>query len=283
MSAVRDARDIRLLVVRHARPVRELRVRRRTLWRVGALGVIALWCVPLAALAGVAAQARDDRAQLAGTVQTLTLRSARLAANVSALERSVGVAPAARDSVGGDAEDAPPAAAIDRSLAAVSWVSDLERRVATVHDALRVRLRGLPTGRPIAGRLSSGFGWRANPFSGAGSEWHAGLDLPAPPGTAVRATADGVVEFAGWRGGYGTAVILRHGDGYSTLVGHLSGASVRTGQRVARGTVIGRVGSGGRSTGPHVHYEVRRWGKPVDPRRVLGLPRPATTPLSSDR
>jgi murein DD-endopeptidase MepM/ murein hydrolase activator NlpD len=124
---------------------------------------------------------------------------------------------------------------------------------------------------PIVARLSSGFGWRADPFGGD-DEWHAGLDFPAPYGAPVRATAEGEVEFAEWRNGYGLAVSIRHPDGYTTLFGHLSAASVRAGERVTRGTVIGRVGNEGRSTGPHVHYEVRRYGKPVDPRRVRLAP-----------
>jgi murein DD-endopeptidase MepM/ murein hydrolase activator NlpD len=258
-------------VVRDARPVREIRVRRRTLWRAGALGVLALWGAPLAALAGIAAQARDDRAQLASDVQALTARTAELSSSVAALERSMGLPAAARaDSV----ESADAAPAVHRSSAADSWLGDLERRVRTVRGALGARLRSLPVGTPIVARLSSGFGWRANPFSGRGAEFHKGLDLPAPWGTPVRATADGVVEFAGWRSGYGLAVGIRHADGFTTLFGHLSAAAVRAGEPVARGAVIGRVGNEGRSTGPHVHYEVRRWGKPVDPRRVRVAPTP---------
>jgi len=153
------------------------------------------------------------------------------------------------------------APAVHSTHAADSWLGDLERRVHTVRGALgariRTRITSLPIGMPLVARLSSGFGWRSNPFGGGRPEFHRGLDIPAPWGTPVRATADGVVEFAGWRSGYGLAVAIRHADGYSTLFGHLSRATVRAGDRVVRGAVVGRVGNEGRSTGPHVHYEVR--------------------------
>lgn len=281
--------DIRLLVVREAKPVRELRMRRRTLWRLGALGVLTFWGLPLAALAGIAAQARDDRAQLAGDVRTLAARTARLTANVVALEHSVGVAmTGAVASVAHDRTGAattrtpmPTPAAVDEADVADGWVSDLERRVRTVGGALRTRLRNLPIGVPVAAaRLSSGFGWRADPFGGKGSDWHPGLDFPARYGTPVRATADGVVDFVGWQNGYGLAVRIRHADGFTTLFGHLSATTVRSGESVSRDAIVGRVGNEGRSTGPHVHYEVRRFGRPVDPGRVrLTLAPPATPTL----
>jgi murein DD-endopeptidase MepM/ murein hydrolase activator NlpD len=284
---------MRILVVRDAKPVREIRVHGRTVWRLGAFGVITLWCVPLAALAGIAAQARDYREQLAGDVRALAARTARLSSNVIELERSIGVAVKAgaivssvrgdsSSEAGGEALPNAAPAAMQRADAAESWVSDLERRVRTVGGALRSRLRSLPIGRPIAARLSSGFGWRADPFGGGGADWHPGLDIPARYGTPVRATADGVVEFAQWRNGYGLAVGIRHADGFTTLFGHLSAATVRPGQSVTRDAIVGRVGNEGRSTGPHVHYEVRRWGKPVDPGRVrLTFPQPSTSAMTT--
>lgn len=277
---------MRLLVVRHAKPVRELKVRRRTLWRVGLLLFLLLWCVPLATLAGIAAQARDDRETLAREVAVVTTRAeqlssnvASLEANLAALEKFAGVHPKA-DSAGGP-PDARPALAVDAMSGTDTWLDDLERRITTVRGAVQLRIermRRLPVGMPIASRLSSGFGWRSNPFTGRGSEWHSGLDFPAPIGSPVRATADGVVEFAERRSGYGLAVSVRHGDGYSTVFGHLSAATVRAGQKVTRGTIVGRVGNEGRSTGPHVHYEVRRHGKAIDPRRVRAQSAPAARP-----
>jgi murein DD-endopeptidase MepM/ murein hydrolase activator NlpD len=278
--------DVRLLVVRHARPVREIRVRRRTLWRAATVSALVLWGLPLGALAGIAAQAREDRARLAEDVEQLTDRTARLSTTVAALEHSVGIAPgdSASATVPSSAVRAP---AVARAAAADGWVDDLDRRVGAVRDAIRTRLRSLPLGTPIAARLSSGFGWRADPLGGGDVEWHPGLDLPAREGAPVRATADGVVEFAGWRNGYGLAVIVRHADGFSTLFGHLSAATVRAGDPVTRDALIGRVGNEGRSTGPHLHYEVRRWGKPIDPRAVRApfappvLVRPPVLPPSA--
>jgi len=105
---------------------------------------------------------------------------------------------------------------------------------------------------------------RMNPVVGR-VMFHAGADLAAPQGSPVRATATGVVERAGWSGGYGLLVALHHQDGYETRYAHLSQVSVETGQVIEKGQVIGFVGSTGRSTGPHLHYEVRRNGQVLDP------------------
>jgi murein DD-endopeptidase MepM/ murein hydrolase activator NlpD len=121
---------------------------------------------------------------------------------------------------------------------------------------------------PVAGHLTSGFGLRTDPFTGTLRE-HDGLDLGAPEGTAIRATADGVVRSAGPRGGYGNAVEIDHGNGLSTLYGHASELLVSPGDTVRAGQEIARVGSSGRSTGAHLHFEVRVGGRPVDPGRVL--------------
>ena len=121
---------------------------------------------------------------------------------------------------------------------------------------------------PVAGRISSGFGMRAHPLRGT-SRLHAGLDLAAAAGTPIRAAAAGVVVTAGWRGGYGYAVDLRHPDGVITRYAHQSRLLVRARQRVAAAQVIGLVGSTGDSTGPHLHFEVRTASGPIDPRRWL--------------
>lgn len=121
---------------------------------------------------------------------------------------------------------------------------------------------------PVAGRVSSGFGIRTHPLRGT-ARLHAGLDLAAASGTPIRAAATGVVIAAGYRGGYGYAVDLRHPDGFITRYAHQSRLLVRAGQRVAAGQVIGVVGSTGASTGPHLHFEVRTASGPIDPRRWL--------------
>ncbi len=122
---------------------------------------------------------------------------------------------------------------------------------------------------PVAGgRLTSGFGLRADPFTGARRE-HDGVDLGAPEGSPIRASAGGVVVSAGPRGGYGLAVEIDHGHGLTTLYGHASRLLVSAGQEVRAGEEIGEVGSTGRSTGPHLHFEVRVGGRAVDPARAL--------------
>ncbi|MFQ3622677.1 MAG: peptidoglycan DD-metalloendopeptidase family protein [Acetobacteraceae bacterium] len=118
-----------------------------------------------------------------------------------------------------------------------------------------------------AARISSGFGMRQHPILGY-SRMHRGVDFAAPLGTPVYAAGDGTVEFAGWRGDHGRTVILRHAGGVRTLYAHLSAASVREGARVRQGQVIGRVGSTGLSTGPHLHYEVHRNTVAIDPASI---------------
>jgi murein DD-endopeptidase MepM/ murein hydrolase activator NlpD len=117
---------------------------------------------------------------------------------------------------------------------------------------------------PVTGTITSPFGWRSNPFGGS-PEFHQGLDIAAPSGTTVTAAAGGTVIMAQWYGGYGNYILIDHGGGYSTGYGHLSAIYVSTGQNVQRGQAIGAVGSTGQSTGPHLHFEVRIAGKPVDP------------------
>ena len=117
---------------------------------------------------------------------------------------------------------------------------------------------------PVTGTITSPFGWRSNPFGGS-PEFHQGLDIAAPSGTTVTAAAGGSVIMAQWYGGYGNYILIDHGGGYSTGYGHLSAIYVSNGQTVKRGQAIGAVGSTGASTGPHLHFEVRIDGKPVDP------------------
>ena len=128
----------------------------------------------------------------------------------------------------------------------------------------------LPLRRPLAGRMeiTSGYGPRIDPFMGR-MALHAGLDIREEPGTPVRATAGGKVVSAGWSGGYGNMVEIEHENDLATRYGHLSMITVAEGQYVSPGTILGRVGSTGRSTGPHLHYEVRIDGEAVDPVRFL--------------
>jgi len=130
-------------------------------------------------------------------------------------------------------------------------------------------LRNFPTLWPISSEISSHFGWRRNPMGGGGGEFHSGIDIRAPRGTAIRAAGGGTVTFTGWRGGYGQVVEINHGSGITTLYAHNSANLVYEGQRVERGDIIARVGTTGRTTGPHVHFEVIINGTPVNPRPYM--------------
>jgi len=134
----------------------------------------------------------------------------------------------------------------------------------------RAKALGYMFSKPLHGRFTSPFGMRFHPILHR-MRFHTGIDIAAPIGTRVKAAKDGRVVFAGWNGGYGKMIIIRHQFGYSTVYGHLSRISVRRGQYVRAGQVIGRVGSTGMSTGPHLHFEVRKYGRPTNPLRYAGL------------
>lgn len=158
-------------------------------------------------------------------------------------------------------------AAQEASLEAL--IQERERELAAQQQAAGIAGGGESSGSgmfswPVTGTITSPFGWRPNPFGGA-PEFHQGLDIAAPTGTTVTAAAGGTVIMAQWYGGYGNYILIDHGGGYSTGYGHLSAIYVTAGQSVQRGQAIGAVGSTGQSTGPHLHFEVRIAGKPVDP------------------
>lgn len=125
-------------------------------------------------------------------------------------------------------------------------------------------LEVVPSRWPTWGRVSSNYGWRRDPFTGRRA-WHTGVDIAAPTGRSVVAAAEGRVVFTGWNGNYGKCIIIRHDFGFETVYGHLSRILVNVGDRVKKAQKIGEIGSTGRSTGPHLHYEVRRYGKVVNP------------------
>ena len=127
----------------------------------------------------------------------------------------------------------------------------------------------IPSIWPVKGTLESGMGGRRNPFGGSSFEYHEGQDIEAPLGTPVSAAASGKVIIAGWQNGYGQVVYIDHGGGLTTRYGHLSRIEAVVGQSISRGEVLGLVGSTGRSTGPHLHYEVRINNEPVNPVEYL--------------
>lgn len=126
----------------------------------------------------------------------------------------------------------------------------------------------VPSLWPVVGQITGHFGERLDPFSGEGA-FHAGMDIASHYGDSVHATADGIIAVAERRAGYGRLIVIDHGFGVATWYGHLSAFNTQVGMRVKRGDVIGYEGSSGRSTGPHVHYEVRIYNTPINPWRYL--------------
>ena len=142
---------------------------------------------------------------------------------------------------------------------------DIEKLIDRKEDLLAA----IPAIQPVSNkdleRIASGFGYRIDPVYKI-TKMHAGLDFTAPTGTPIYATANGTVKLANYNnGGYGNHVVINHGYGYETLYGHMVRIKARVGQKVKRGDIIGWVGSTGKSTGPHCHYEVHKNGNPVDP------------------
>ncbi len=160
----------------------------------------------------------------------------------------------------------------EESAALRKRMENLDASFDRLEEAWGERLKvfaSTPSLAPVSGFFSDGFGWRRDPIDGS-REFHKGVDIVAASGTPVRATADGLITAAGRMSGYGAMIQVVHGFGMSTRYAHLSRVMVKPGQRVKRGDVIGLVGSTGRSTGPHLHYEVFRAGVQVDPRKYLG-------------
>ncbi len=136
-------------------------------------------------------------------------------------------------------------------------------------EAMERALAGIPTSMPASVMLmSSGFGYRSDPFTGGGA-MHSGLDFKGPIGTPILAAADGVITALGWQGGYGNCIEITHANGLVTRYAHMSGFNATLGQKVARGIQIGRMGSTGRSTGSHLHFEVRMNGQAINPMKFL--------------
>jgi murein DD-endopeptidase MepM/ murein hydrolase activator NlpD len=144
-------------------------------------------------------------------------------------------------------------------------------KIDEIKDYLRIQkdlYLATPKGYPSEGNISSPFGNRDSPFTGIRT-FHSGVDISASPGTPIRATADGMVSHSGWTQYSGYLVAIEHGCGFSTIYAHNKKNAVKVGQRVKRGHIIGYVGSSGKSTGPHVHYEIWEKGKSVNPHKFL--------------
>jgi murein DD-endopeptidase MepM/ murein hydrolase activator NlpD len=148
----------------------------------------------------------------------------------------------------------------------LSYVDYMQKDI----DNLFNTMRSTPVGTPLKGKTTSNFGYRKDPFKRK-TGFHSGIDIDANYGQPIVATADGIVTQASWHSSYGKTVIIKHEDKYETLFGHLSAITVKEGDKVKVGDVIGKAGSTGRSTGTHLHYEVIKDGKRVNPKTFLSL------------
>lgn len=203
-------------------------------------------------------QQRRELSELNSRVEAVEDTSRKLAEKSGLIEK------AALPGTGGPALplDADSFAALENKM------QNLERSMSAHENVLRDR-GYTPTVWPVVGKLESGFGGRGNPFGGGSYEFHSGQDIDAAWGDPVIAGASGTVTFVGWQSGYGQLIVIDHGGGLTSRYGHLSHIDVAQGQIVARSQFIGRVGSTGRSTGPHLHYEVRFNDEPVNPLQYL--------------
>ena len=174
---------------------------------------------------------------------------------------------------------APDGAKVSRLREDLERSSAMAKLVRARMEPLILRWNHTPSIPPTAGYLSSGFGIRISPFSRANEAgdgllgYHSGFDITNALGTPIQCTADGEVETAGWMDRYGWGVVVRHSPELETLYAHMSRVEVKPGQKVQRGDILGAMGRSGNATGVHLHYEVRRHGRPVNPQPYMHLQR----------
>lgn len=270
-----------LIVVPHAKArFRKFQVSvRLTKWVLGALSVLAIALVGIlvhytwmSVQVAEIKRLRGENLALATKAKAYEENAGRLQQRVLALQSIVtklGLMAGVEDSapepqiggVGGltrletTAPSLDMAASLEGMDQTVSALTEKSQQLQTFFQDQRQVLASTPSIWPVRGYLSAGFGNRKDPFTGM-PDFHPGIDISTPRGTKVVAPADGVVIFTGKKGGYGNAIVIDHGYGIVTRYAHLDGFNVHPGQRVRRGDVIGFVGSTGRSTAPHLHYEV---------------------------
>ncbi|RWC42774.1 M23 family metallopeptidase [Mesorhizobium sp.] len=188
--------------------------------------------------------------------------------NADAISQALEAAGLPVDSDFGKSDTGGPLIPLDSLMTFDSKVRELDEALDAL-DRLKTEARRLPLANPAPGRsVTSPFGVRTDPLLGTAA-LHSGMDFRAPTGMPAKVTAPGVVVKAGWNGGYGRMVEVDHGNGFATRYGHLSKINVTVGKRLNAGDVIGKTGSSGRSTGPHLHYEIRHNGEAIDPLRFL--------------
>lgn len=166
---------------------------------------------------------------------------------------------------------APETSSVQPDHSMTWYLAQLKIEYAALFEkakSLQTFAMGIPSIWPVEGPITSGFGYREHPIYGE-PQFHQGVDIVAWPGTPIRVVADGVVIYSGWGGTYGYMVMVRHGYGFVTVYGHASEILVQTGDRVFQGQMIAQVGSTGLSTGAHLHYEVRRFDRPISPMPFL--------------
>jgi len=265
-----------IIFVPHARArFRQLTISNRTL--AAAAAVVA--CLLVAAIAfawAFFASSRRDRQYRIAMAENDRLRAATAALHqkldgiskqlsdfetrTRRLAIVAGLTDSVRGGLGGPAAAIPPADVAGESALLSSRLSLIEKQFSKRFELVA----STPTVWPVHGAVNSGFGIRPDPFTGQPA-FHEGVDISTARSEPVLATADGTVLRSGWAGEYGKAIALAHGERYETVYGHLEETLVAEGQRVHRGDRVGLVGSTGRSTAPHLHYEVRVDGHPVNP------------------
>lgn len=203
-------------------------------------------------------------AMLESTVGETEKMAGRLAALVGTervtIEKGIGPIPAASSAFEPEKLDSLGERAVT--------LRDKIKELTKIQEDKLMYIASTPSIWPVKGWVTSDFGYRRSPFSLA-ADFHEGIDIAASRGTPVAAPADGVVTFAGYKGGYGKMVVIDHGFGIVTKYGHTSEYFVKEGDRIKRGTKIALVGSTGHSTGPHLHYEIYSDGVPVDPMKYI--------------
>ena len=228
-------------------------------------------------LKGEVDRVRRENASLRVASEQLSDKVSLLEVTATKLKFLSGADEDAREGVGGPSKSLSPLYSLNhREL--LKRFKSLDRRRFTLstelrrlHDIYTTRsllLAAMPAIMPVRGYPSDRFGYRSDPFNGK-RDLHPGIDIAAPYGNKVVATAGGRVTFAGRKLGYGRLVKLRHSFGMATRYGHLAAVRVKVGQHVKKGDIIGYVGSSGRATGPHLHYEVRLNNQPLDPLRFF--------------
>lgn len=217
---------------------------------------------------------RYDRLQKTVTQTNAQMASLQMLAQEVSLAYGIKARLEGPDSISAEARLAPT---VSESIQEYNFLRNSKFSRLSSSYTQRFHTNTLPNLWPVQGRLMGGFGERQDPFSGEGA-YHTGVDISAPTGTPAHSTADGRVQFAGFYHGYGRLVIVNHGNNYETYYAHLSAFSVIEGQEIRRGEQVGLVGSSGRSTGSHLHYEVRLGSAPLNPYRFLN--KPAVTELA---